>query len=168
MDFGIARRADLSTLTLTGEFRGTLHYAAPEQIKAKGSGIDPRTDVYALGITLYEGVTGRVPFMGETTEQVFHQILEAEPLSPRCLNPSLPRDLDTIIAKAMEKEPVRRYQTMAELQIVKRTPTSITWSAGRLKNEVASAAFRDMNINRPARQRVIRDASSMTRLSRPM
>jgi len=115
MDFGIARRADLSTLTLAGEFRGTPHYSSPEQIKANDLGIDARTDVYALGVTLYEGVTGRVPFDGETTEQVFHQILEEEPISPRRLNPALPLDLDTIIVKAIEKEPAHRYQTMAEL-----------------------------------------------------
>jgi len=115
MDFGIARHLDLSTLTITGEFRGTPHYASPEQIKAKGRGIDARTDIYALGVTLYEGVTGRVPFVGETTEQVFHQILEVEPIPPRRLNPALSRDLNTIIVKAMEKEPARRYQSMVEL-----------------------------------------------------
>ncbi len=114
MDFGIARRADLSTLTLTGEFRGTPHYASPELIVAKGLGIDALTDIYALGVTLYEGVTGRVPFVGETIVQVFQQILVQEPIAPRKLNPTIPRDLETIILKAMMKEPYHRYQTMAE------------------------------------------------------
>jgi len=113
VDFGIARHRRLSTMTLTGEFRGTPHYASPEQIKARHNEIDSRTDVYSLGVTLYEAVTGRVPFEGETTEQVFHQILEKEPVSPRRLNPSISRDVETVTLKAMEKEPGRRYKLMA-------------------------------------------------------
>jgi len=113
LDFGVARHVNLSSLTLTGEFRGTPHYASPEQVKAQRREIDARTDVYSLGVTLYEAMTGRVPFEGETTEQVFHQILVKEPLPPRRLNPSIPRDLQTVILKAVEKEPARRYETMA-------------------------------------------------------
>jgi eukaryotic-like serine/threonine-protein kinase len=113
-DFGVARHANLSTLTLTGEFRGTPHYASPEQVRAKRVKIDHRTDIYSLGSTLYEAVTGRVPFEGETTEQVFHQILEADPEPPCRLNGSISRDLGTVIEKAMEKDPARRYQTAGE------------------------------------------------------
>ena len=114
MDFGVARSTDHSTMTLTGEFRGTPHYAAPEQVKARPRGIDGRADIYSLGATLYELVTGRVPFDGETTEQVFLQILEEEPLPPCRLNPALSRDLQTVVLTAMEKDPDRRYQTMAD------------------------------------------------------
>lgn len=113
MDFGVARRTELSTLTLTGSFRGTPHYASPEQIKARKQKIDARTDVYSLGVALYEAITGRVPFEGETTEQVFRKILEEEPISPRQLNPSISRELETIVITAMEKNPDRRYQTMS-------------------------------------------------------
>jgi len=113
LDFGVARNLDLSSLTLTGEFRGTPHYASPEQVKAKKERIDERTDIYSLGVSLYEAATGRVPFDGETTEQVFHQILESDPISPRRLNPALTRDLETVILKAVEKSPDRRYPTMA-------------------------------------------------------
>ncbi|MBU0753499.1 MAG: SUMF1/EgtB/PvdO family nonheme iron enzyme [Planctomycetes bacterium] len=112
LDFSIARHLDLASLTLTGEFCGTPHYAAPEQVSASKEGIDARTDVYALGVTLYEAATGSVPFQGETTEQVFHQILAREPPRPLKLNPELPRDLETVILTAMDKDPDRRYQTM--------------------------------------------------------
>ncbi|MHC4945564.1 MAG: serine/threonine protein kinase, partial [Planctomycetota bacterium] len=114
LDFGLARHADLASLTLTGEFRGTPHYASPEQVKARRGGIDARTDIYSLGVTLYEAVTGSVPFKGETTEQVFHQILGKEPPAPRSIDASIPRDAETVILKAMEKEPERRYPTMAQ------------------------------------------------------
>jgi len=114
-DFGVARHADLSTLTLTGQFRGTPHYASPEQVRARRRRIDARTDIYSLGVTLYEAVTGRVPFEGETTEQVFHQILDEDPVPPRRLNPSISRDLDTLILAAMEKDLGRRYQSMTAL-----------------------------------------------------
>jgi|GEM_PF-479440 len=114
MDFGVARHMNLSKLTLTGEFRGTPHYASPEQVDVKDKGIDERTDIYSLGVTLYEAVTGEVPFNGETREQVFKQILEKEPLAPRRYNPDLSRDVETVILKAMSKERGRRYANMAE------------------------------------------------------
>ncbi len=113
MDFSVARQSMLSTMTLTGDFRGTPHYASPEQIKARRREIDARTDIYSLGVTLYEAVTGRVPFQGKTTEQVFLKILDEEPVPPRRLNRLVSRGLETVIAKAMEKDPKRRYQTMA-------------------------------------------------------
>ncbi len=113
MDFGVARHMKLSTMTLTGEFRGTPHYASPEQVQARSIEIDARSDIYSLGVVLYEAVTGRVPFMGETTEQVFRQILHRDPLPPRRLNPAIARDVETVIVKAMEKDPAGRYQTMA-------------------------------------------------------
>jgi len=114
MDFGVARNMKLSKMTLTGEFRGTPHYAAPEQVDAQAHAIDARTDVHALGVTLYEIVTGRVPFDGESTVQVFRQILGKDPTPPRRLNPTISRDLETVILTALEREPARRYQTMSD------------------------------------------------------
>jgi len=113
MDFGIARQIKISTMTLIGEFRGTPCYASPEQVKSIPRGIDAGTDVYSLGVTLYEVVTGRVPFEGDITERIFNQILNDEPIAPRRLNPSISRDLDTVILKTMEKNSGHRYQTMA-------------------------------------------------------
>lgn len=115
MDFGMVRDLELSTLTVTGQFRGSPHYASPEQIKARKHKIDTRTDIYSLGVTMYEALTGRVPFDGETTEQLFYQILEEEPVPPRRLNPAISRDLETVILTAIEKDVNRRYQTMEGL-----------------------------------------------------
>jgi|GEM_PF-1853966 len=115
MDFGIARHLKLPSLTLTGMFRGTVRYASPEQVEGKKKEIDARTDIYSLGVVLYEATTGRVPFEGETTEQVFRQILEKVPVPPRRFNPAISKDLNTIIVKAMEKDPRHRYATMAAL-----------------------------------------------------
>ncbi len=115
MDFGIARHDARASLTITGDFRGTPHYASPEQVRADRSAIDGRTDVYSLGVTLYEARVGRVPFEGETTEQVFMKILERDPIPPRRRNPSISRDQETVIGKAMERDRGRRYGSMAEL-----------------------------------------------------
>jgi len=115
VDFGIARQADLSTLTLTGTFQGTPHFASPEQVEAESGTIDARTDVYSLGVTLYQAVTGALPFTGDTTEQVFHKILSQEPLPPRRHDPTLSRDVETVILKAMAKNPADRYGTMDAL-----------------------------------------------------
>jgi serine/threonine protein kinase len=108
-DFGLARLAEEPGLTRTGEFLGTPFYMAPEQISATDGAIDERTDVYALGATLYELLTLRPPLFGDRREQVVSKILREEPISPRSLNRLVPHDLDTICLKALEKQPARRY-----------------------------------------------------------
>ena len=113
VDFGLAHESGRLTMTQTGTFRGTPYYASPEQVAARRIPIDTRTDVYSLGVTLYEVATGEVPFAGETREQVFQQILMKEPVAPRKRNDDISRDLETVILTAIEKDPDRRYPSAA-------------------------------------------------------
>jgi serine/threonine protein kinase/WD40 repeat protein len=110
-DFGLARRLDDAALTHSGQLLGTPRYMSPEQAEATKSPVDHRTDVYSLGATLYELLTRRPPFDGPTPLDVVLQILERTPASPRRLDPKVPRDLETIILKAMARRREDRYQT---------------------------------------------------------
>jgi tRNA A-37 threonylcarbamoyl transferase component Bud32/tetratricopeptide (TPR) repeat protein len=112
-DFGLAKLADGDDLTGPGAFLGTYRYAAPEQFRGE---FDARSDVYALGVTLYELLAGRPAFDGSGREQLLKQITDTEPPRPRLVNPSVPRDLETVVLKAMAKEPARRYQSAGELR----------------------------------------------------
>jgi hypothetical protein len=113
-DFGLARRLDADT-TGTGAALGTPSYMAPEQAEPGGATTDPRTDVYGLGAILYELLTGRPPFRAESALQTLRQVLQIEPARPRLLNPAVPRDLETVCLKCLEKEPHRRYPSAAAL-----------------------------------------------------
>src|SRR5262249_40095903 len=97
LDFGLAHVDDGESIAPTQAFQGSPYYASPEQVDPKRLPIDARTDVYSLGVTLYECLTGRVPFEGDTPAQVFNQILLREPPAPRRLAPAVPRDLETVV-----------------------------------------------------------------------
>lgn len=115
-DFGLARHFHSSpALTRSGAPLGTPSYMAPEQARGKTRLIGPATDVYALGAILYECLTGRPPFCGETASETVLQVLEQEPLPPTRLNPKVPRDLETICLMCLHKEPLGRYATAAAL-----------------------------------------------------
>ncbi len=114
-DFGLARyRSDLS-LTHTGDMVGTLRYMSPEQALARRGVVDQRTDIYSLGVTLYEVLTLRLAFDGRDHQELLRQIALDEPILLRRLNPAVPSDLETIVLKAMAKEPANRYATAQEL-----------------------------------------------------
>ena len=109
-DFGLARLPHHDhDLTRTGDLVGTLRYMSPEQVRGERGIVDARTDIYALGVTLYELLTLRPAFAANDRHELLRLILDEEPARPRRLSGSIPRDLDTIITKAMEKEPSARY-----------------------------------------------------------
>lgn len=105
-DFGIARAVTESTMTYTGNVVGSVHYFSPEQ--AKGTMITPKSDVYALGVVLYEMLTGTLPFTGETPVSVAMKHLQEEPVPVRQLDPSIPPVVEAIVARAMSKDPAMR------------------------------------------------------------
>jgi serine/threonine-protein kinase len=114
-DFGIARAINTEeSLTQTGAVMGTATYFSPEQ--AEGIGVDSRSDIYSLGVVLYEMVTGRPPFLGDTPVAVASKHVRDHPPAPRELNPSIPPTFEAIILKAMAKDPAHRYQTAEELR----------------------------------------------------
>jgi len=114
MDFGLARRDGQDvTVTAEGQVFGTPAYMSPEQARGAGYRADGRTDVYSLGVVLYEMLTGSLPFQGNVRMQL-HQVLHEEPRPPRKLNDRVPRDLEMICLKAMSKEPAWRYATAGE------------------------------------------------------
>ncbi len=114
-DFGLARFQDEPGLTRTGELLGTLRYIAPELVLGHQTIHDPRSDIYSLAVTLYELLTLRPVFDGRDRQALLRQIGQAEPIPPRRIDPTIPRDLETIVLKAMDKEPIRRYSTAREL-----------------------------------------------------
>ncbi len=110
-DFGIARAA--TSDTINSNVMGSVHYSAPEQ--SRGGYSDARSDIYSLGITMYEMLTGHVPFDGDSTVEVALKHLQEELISPRAMVPDMPRAIEQIILKCTQKKPDRRYQNMALL-----------------------------------------------------
>ncbi|MEX0714023.1 MAG: protein kinase [Pirellulales bacterium] len=114
-DFGLALVPADATLTMTGDLLGTLRYMSPEQALGRRILVDHRTDVYSLGVTLYELLTLQPAYQGRDRSELLRQIAQDEPKPPRRLNPAVPLELDTIVSKAMAKAPEDRYASAGEL-----------------------------------------------------
>ncbi|WP_332690160.1 Stk1 family PASTA domain-containing Ser/Thr kinase [Halalkalibacter lacteus] len=113
-DFGIARAISAATITHTNSVMGSVHYLSPEQ--ARGGHITYKSDIYSLGIVLYEMVTGVLPFSGDTAVSIAIKHLQSEVPSARLIVPSLPQSVENIIRKATEKDPLKRYPTIQEME----------------------------------------------------
>jgi WD40 repeat protein/predicted Ser/Thr protein kinase len=115
-DFGLAKRmGGEADLTLTGQVLGSPNYMAPEQASSERETVGPASDVYSLGAILYHLLCGRPPFLADSMTQTLRLVVEGEPVSPRLLNASLSRDLETVCLKCLEKDPPRRYGSAREL-----------------------------------------------------
>ncbi len=115
-DFGLAKRIE-GDASLTGDEHalGTPSYMPPEQAESRRGEVGPQSDIYSLGATLYDLLTGRPPFRGDNRLATLQLVSKSEPVPPRMLNPAIPRDLETICLKCLEKTPARRYATAADL-----------------------------------------------------
>lgn len=113
-DFGLAKSLESDTgLSRTGEYLGTPRYMAPEQVE--GRGIDHRVDIYALGLVMYEMLTGDLPFHADTTIQLMYKRVHEAPQSPKTLNPDLPEWLVRVVMKCLERDPDKRYQNASDV-----------------------------------------------------
>lgn len=151
LDFGLAKHlrpesvaADAATvsrsLTVQGQIVGTFAYMSPEQ--AQGKEVDARSDIFSLGAVLYEMVTGRRAFPGDSTATVIAEILRGEPKSPKLLNPALPDDLPRIITKALDKNPADRYQSVNDLMIdLRRLKRESTLSVEKARSLPSGSAW---------------------------
>ncbi len=115
MDFGLAREVEAAGVTQTGTVVGSPHYMSPEQAKGYVRAVDRRSDVYGLGVTAYEILTGRLPFPGESSTEVLIKVIHGDPPLLRQVQPSIPADLEAIVMKCLEKEPGKRYESARSL-----------------------------------------------------
>jgi serine/threonine protein kinase len=116
VDFGLARRMDESALSITGQVLGTPSYMAPEQAAGRTRDVGVHSDIYGLGAILYETLSGRPPFRAASPTETLLQVLESDPVPIRQLNPSVPRDLETICLKCLQKDPHKRYPSASALE----------------------------------------------------
>jgi len=153
MDFGIARSLSGKSITGAGVMIGTPEYMSPEQVEGKD--IDQRSDIYSLGVILYEMATGQVPFDGETALSVAMKHKSEIPKDPRALNPAVPADLSVVILKCLEKDPAKRFSTAAEVRsdlekIEKGIPTT-----ERISPKVKSGTSREITVKFRPKQVVV-------------
>lgn len=152
LDFGLAHLEETSgAASREGLVAGTAVYMSPEQARGGPASRARPTDIYSLGATLYEAVTGRAPFDGGSFAEILQKVLHQDPPPPRSLRPDLPRDVETVILKAMEKDPARRYASAQELAddlerclrgepVAARRPSALGRWAGRLRRSPRGVA----------------------------
>ncbi|MGH8014648.1 MAG: serine/threonine protein kinase, partial [Candidatus Zixiibacteriota bacterium] len=156
-DFGIAHADDMTKMTRQGDFMGTIHYMSPEQITAHRTTVDKRTDIYSLGVTLYEVLTLSLPFDGDSEEKLIGEIISGHYIPARKRLRTIPKDLETILMKATHHDASRRYQSakefaddlqrFIELKPIVARPDSIFYKAGktlslkRRTNQVAAGVI---------------------------
>lgn len=114
-DFGLARCQQSSPMSVTGDLMGTLRYMSPEQASGRVHAVDHRTDIYSLGVTLYELLTLQLAFDAPNRIELITLINQSTPVAPRKLNPAIPADLETILCKAISREPLERYESAGEM-----------------------------------------------------
>lgn len=114
-DFGIAKASNSATITNSNKVMGSAHYFSPEQ--AKGSVVDTRTDIYSLGIVMYEMVTGRVPYDADSPVSIALKHIQEPAIPPIQLNDAIPENFNRVILKSIEKEPIKRYQNVKEMMV---------------------------------------------------
>ncbi len=161
VDFGIARMLSQTTRTMGGkDVVGSVHYISPEQ--ARGNEVDLRTDIYSLGVLMYEMFTGKVPFEGEEAVSIAMKHVNQKPAAPMNVNPNVPRGINDIILKCMEKNPDDRYQSASELRedllLFSANPEGFQVLHTRKKPEFESdEPVRKKTIDTPVREKPVRE-----------
>lgn len=161
VDFGIARMLSQTTRTMGGkDVVGSVHYISPEQ--ARGNEVDLRTDIYSLGVLMYEMFTGKVPFEGEEAVSIAMKHVNQKPAAPMNVNPNIPRGINDIILKCMEKNPDDRYQSASELRedllLFSTNPEGFQVLHTRKKPEFESdEPVRKKTIDTPVREKPVRE-----------
>ncbi|EPY2285987.1 Stk1 family PASTA domain-containing Ser/Thr kinase [Clostridium sporogenes] len=137
-DFGIAKASNSATITNSSKVMGSAHYFSPEQ--AKGSFVDSRTDIYSLGIVMYEMLVGKVPFDGESPVSVAVKHIQNEVVAPKEIDDKIPESLNSVVLKCLEKNPVKRYQTIKNLEEdlarIENNESILNGSSNMLENDV--------------------------------
>ncbi len=166
-DFGIAKLPDNDTLTAESKAIGTVHYISPEQ--ARGTGIDARSDLYSLGIVMYELACGKLPFTAEDPISVAMKQINEDPLGPSKINHAIPHGLEQIILRAMEKDPDRRYQSakqmLKHIRALKENPDirfrPVEFTQGKKKNEEKKKKEKAEKKEEPKKRVIVRGTLMM-------
>lgn len=152
-DFGIAKHSESSTITNSGRIIGSVHYFSPEQ--ARGLTTDARSDIYSLGIVMYEMITGRLPFDSESPVTIALKHMQEPVIPPKTINPGISDKLNAVIMKAVAKDPIDRYQSMDEMITdigrIKGQDSLVYTKAGSVKGETPKAQLDSTQVMAPVR-----------------